>query len=183
MDDQEVYEVEQPATLNGKKPPREEPDLSDPEGFVTELSADTKFFEAQDIARVRIGQRIVTFKIASVSKEELEQAIMEARPKSLPRRRDRAGNLAIDDDSPQYRNWLLTYAYIKVLLSFRELTIRDKAGEVVWQRETGIRKTAPAIQALKEMGISTPQVDDLTKQIDALSQLDAQQEMADFLGT
>jgi len=172
-----------PADTNGQAA-FEPLDLSDPAAFVTELSADTCFFEAQAMARVRIGQKIVAFKIRSVPKEALEHVMLEARPRNLPKVKTMTGTLVLNEDAPAYRQWLLTYGYLKVLLGFAELTLRDRKGQVVWQVPNPTSfdfAVLPAVQALKDLGITTHQVDDLSRQIDALSLLDAQEEQQTFL--
>jgi hypothetical protein len=160
--------------------PKDQVDLSDPAPFVTELSATEKFFEAQALAKVRIGPRLVAFKIRSVSKEALEQVMMDARPRNLPKMKNAQGNLVVNEESPQYRQWLLTYGYLKVLLGFAELTLRDRAGRVVWQVPGDRQEAAAGVQALKDLGITTHQVEDLSRQIDALSLLDAEEDSRDF---
>ena len=173
-------ESSNPGTQNGQRQEREAFDFSDPAAFVTELSASTRFFEAQAIAKVRIGQRIVAFKIRSIPKESLERVMLEMRPKNLPKIKNRAGELIISEESTAYRQWLLTYGYLKILEGFADITLRDREGHIVWQVPGEIRDTAAAVQTLKEMGITTHQVEDLSRQIDALSLLDAEQDLQAF---
>ncbi len=155
-------------------------DLSDPAPFVTELCATARFFEAQAIARVRIGPQVVAFKIRSVPKETLEQVMLDARPRNLPKVKTTQGTLVLNEDAPAYRQWLLTYGYLKVLLGFAEITLRDTQNRIVWQVPGARLDPLPAVQALKDLGITTHQVDDLTRQIDALSLLDAQEDAQTF---
>jgi hypothetical protein len=178
MEEFETVENLRPAA-NGHREP-DLPDLSDPEPFVTELCATERFFEAQAVAKVRIGERVVAFKIRSVPKEALERVMLESRPKNLPKLKTAQGTLVLNEEAPPYRQWLLTYGYLKVLLGFAELTLRDRAGQIVWQVPGEVQQALPAVQALKDLGITTQQVEDLTRQIDALSLLDAQEEQQAF---
>ena len=185
-EDQEPYTVEESLerSRNGQAEvaQREEPDLSDPASFVTELSATSRFFEAHAVAKVRIGQKIVPVKIRSIPKEALEQAMLSMRPAKMPKIRDRqSGLLVVDEESSAYRQWLLTYGYIKVVLGFADMTLRDKQGRLVWQSNGEMQDLPGAIRALKDLGITSLQVDDLTRAVDALSKLESEQDTDDLL--
>ena len=156
-------------------------ELRDPESFVTELSAQERFFEARGTARLRIGNRLVAFNIRSVPKNRLEQALFDLRPKHLPKIK-RQGQLVVDEEHPVYRQWLLTFGYIKVLLGFAEMTLRNHEGEIVWQSEGEIQDAQAGIDALRSMGITTQHVEELNQHIDALTRLEIAQDEEAFLG-
>jgi hypothetical protein len=182
-DEAELYTAEVEAPVNGAGRPMQ-PDLSDPAAFVTELSAVTPYFEAQAVVRVRIGARVIALKIRSVPKEQLEQAMVQLRPK-LPKYRDKqTGLLVIDEDSTPYRHWLQTYAYLKAILGLADITLRDKQGQVVWRspNDAWERDMPAAVQALKDMAITTLQIEAISRAIDALSQVEQEQEVEELLG-
>jgi hypothetical protein len=186
-EESDAYQGTIEAPANGMPPVPTFPDLSDPAAFVTELSAVTPYFEAQAMVRVRIGPRVIALKIRSVPKEQLEAAMLQMRPK-LPKYRDKqTGLLVVDEDSAPYRQWLQTYAYLKVILGLVAITLKDREGHIVWQSAEDrsapvIQQMPAAVQALKDMAITMLQVEAISRAIDALSQVEQEQEIEELLG-
>lgn len=160
-----------------------ERDLSDPEPFVTELSAQTRFFEAQGEAWVRIGTHKRRLKIRSVSKDAMDQAQLALQGGKLPQTWDSKKNDWVNNfDHPRFIKYALALAYIKAVLGLAESTLRNREGVIVWQSNGEIQDLPAAIQALKDMGITQTQVDALSKAIDGLTQLEQEQDVETFLG-
>jgi len=167
---------------NEASPARTVADLSDPEAFVTELSAATPFFEAQGAVAVRIGARQVRLKIRSVPKDVLDKAMHLLQGGRLPQVWDKKKNEWVANvEHPRFVEYALSLGYIKVVLGLAETVLRNRQGQIVWQSAGEVQDMAQAIQALRDMGITTPQVDTIVRAIDELTQAEAEQEVTDFL--
>lgn len=167
------------------------PDTSDPSEFVTELGPNDPALRAESIAFIQVGKKQKPFKIRSIPKTELEQGMALLRPPTVYLRnahgkyvRDEQGNRIEVEDSPEKTAWYLTFGYMKVLLGLAEITLRDRAGAVVWQvpGDQESRDIRAAIQALKDSGIATQHIEDLNKAIDALTTLETDEAVEDLLG-
>lgn len=165
-------------------------DMSDPEGFVTELRAAEPLLRAESVATIQVGPRQLKFKIRSIPRTELEAGMAQLRPKTVYLKdahgkfvRDENGKLVEDDDAPSKTAWYLQFGYMKCLLGMAELTLRDRTGAIVWQvpGETH-RDLRAGIQALKDTGISTQHIEDLNKAIDALTVLQIEERAEDLMG-
>lgn len=158
-------------------------DTSDPAEFVTELSASSDFFQAESVAHILVKGRTYAFKIRSVPKSEIEDALRELKPRSLPKVLDKKTKTYVEDtESRAYLHWIGTFGYLKVLLGLSAMTLRDRRGEIVWQVPGEVRKLDVAVQALKDTGITVEHVEKLTAAINALSAQEDEQQTEELLG-
>jgi hypothetical protein len=169
----------------------ERPDTSDPSEFVTELHASEPRLRAESVATIQVGAKQLKFRIRSIPKAELEEYMQRLRPKPSYVKdahgkplRDEAGKPIEDENSPERTRWYLQFGYMKVLLGLAEITLRDRTGAVVWQTpgDSSTQDMRAAVQALKDSGIATQHVEDLNKAIDALTVLQAEEQVEDLLG-